>query len=71
MATASQIKTLIRSHYDADCESFLTAALQVAAHEARQGHTALAQEIRSLIQQEIIAKTQIDTQILTTIPAEV
>jgi len=56
MATASQIKTLIRSHYEADYESFLTAALQVAAHEARQGHSALAQEIRSLIERSRKAK---------------
>jgi len=56
MATASQLKTLIRSHYEADYDSFLTAALQVAAHEARQGHTALAQEIRSLIERSRKAK---------------
>lgn len=56
MATASQIKSLIRSHYEADSDSFLTAALQVAAHEARQGHTALAQEIRTLIERSRKAK---------------
>jgi len=56
MATASQIKTLIRSHYEADYENFLTVALQIAAHEARQGHTALAQEIRSLIEHSRKAK---------------
>jgi SpoVK/Ycf46/Vps4 family AAA+-type ATPase len=49
MATATQIKSLIKSHYESDNNSFLTAALQVAAHEARQGHSALAQEIRTLI----------------------
>ncbi|MDR2169837.1 MAG: ATP-binding protein [Planctomycetaceae bacterium] len=49
MATAIQIKSLIKSHYEADNASFLTASLQVAAHEARQGHSALAQEIRTLI----------------------
>jgi len=56
MATASQIKTLIRSHCEADYESFLTAALQVAAHEARQGHVALAREIRTLIEHSRKAK---------------
>ncbi len=56
MATASQIKSLIRSHYESDSESFLTAALQVAAHEARQGHSALAQEIRTLIERSRKAK---------------
>ena len=57
MATASQIKSLIRSHYEADYDSFLTTALQVAAHEARQGHSALAQEIRSLIERSRKAKS--------------
>lgn len=50
MATAEQIKSLIRSHLDESPEGFLTAALQMAAHEARQGHTALAYEIRDLIE---------------------
>jgi len=50
MATASQIKSLIESHYQADNDRFLTAALQVAAHEAKQGHAALAQDIRALIE---------------------
>jgi len=50
MATASQIKSLIDSHYKADNDRFLTAALQVAAHEAKQGHGALAREIRDLIE---------------------
>ncbi|MFZ4776276.1 MAG: AAA family ATPase, partial [Terrimicrobiaceae bacterium] len=49
MATAEQIKTLIRSHLDEDGERFFTSALQVAAHEARQGHAALAHEIKSLV----------------------
>ena len=49
MATAEQIKTLIRSHFTDETERFFTAALQVAAHEAGQGHTALAREIRDLV----------------------
>lgn len=49
MATAEQIKALIRSHYAHNSEQFLTLALQIAAHEARQGHSALANEIRELI----------------------
>lgn len=49
MATAEQIKALIRSHYDRNSEQFLTLALQIAAHEARQGHSALAHEIREVI----------------------
>jgi SpoVK/Ycf46/Vps4 family AAA+-type ATPase len=49
MATAEQIKSLIRSHFSDDTERFFTAALQVAAHEAGQGHGALAHEIRDLV----------------------
>lgn len=49
MATAEQIKALIRSHFSDDSERFLTLALQVAAHEAKQGHGPLAHEIRDLV----------------------
>lgn len=49
MATAEQIKSLIRSHFKDDMERFYTIALQVAAHEARQGHAALANDIREII----------------------
>lgn len=49
MATAEQIKSLIRSHFSEQPAQFFTIALQVAAHEAKQGHQALALEIRSLI----------------------
>lgn len=49
MATAEQIKALIRSYFDASQENFITVALQVAAHEARSGHTALAHEIRHMV----------------------
>ncbi len=50
MATAEQIKSLLRSHFDSDSERFLSIALQVAAHEARQGHMALADDIKSLVE---------------------
>lgn len=49
MATAEQIKSLIRSHLEEDGERFYTIALQLAAHEARQGHAALAHEIKGLV----------------------
>jgi SpoVK/Ycf46/Vps4 family AAA+-type ATPase len=52
MATAEQIKSLIRSHFSNDGERFSTVVLQVAAHEARQGHTSLASEIRDLVDKE-------------------
>ena len=49
MATAEQIKSLIRSHLSDDSERFFSIALQVAAHEARQGHTALAHDLREIV----------------------
>jgi SpoVK/Ycf46/Vps4 family AAA+-type ATPase len=49
MATADQIKSLIRSFSEADRERFYSVALQVAAHEAKQGHATLAHEIRELV----------------------
>lgn len=49
MATAEQLKTLIRAHLGDDTERFFTTALQVAAHEAQQGHGALAHDIREII----------------------
>jgi len=49
MATAEQIKSLIRTHLNDDPERFYTIALQLAAHEAQQGHGALAHDIRQII----------------------
>ncbi|MBN1698883.1 MAG: ATP-binding protein [Spirochaetales bacterium] len=49
MATAEQLKSLIQSHFEHDIERFNTIALQVAAHEAKVGHTNLAFEIRNLV----------------------
>ena len=52
MATAEQIKSLIRSHFSDQPERFYTLALQVAAHEAKQGHAALAHDIRYIVDTE-------------------
>lgn len=52
MATAAQIKSLIRSHFSNEQERFYTIALQVAAHEATQGHTALAHDIKEIVDAE-------------------
>jgi SpoVK/Ycf46/Vps4 family AAA+-type ATPase len=52
MATAEQLKSLIRSHFGREPEQFFTISLQVAAHEAKQGHTSLAHDIRQLVEME-------------------
>lgn len=49
MASADQIKALIRSHAEGDDSRFYSVAMQMAAHAARQGHSKLADELRSLI----------------------
>lgn len=49
MATAEQLKSLIKAHFSSKDERFFTIALQLAAHEAQQGHGALAHDIRSII----------------------
>ena len=52
MATADQIKSLIRSHFSDEPERFYTIALQVAAHEAKKGHSDLAHDIRNIVDTE-------------------
>jgi len=59
VATADQLKSLIKSHFVDDRERFATIALQLAAHEAKQGHDSLAQEIRSLVDKAKITNTRI------------
>ena len=49
MTTSRHIMALLRSHIEGDEERFLSVATQLAAHEARQGHGKLAQELRELI----------------------
>ena len=49
MATAEQIKALLRSYSDADGEQFVSVAMQIAAHAARHGKTRFARELRDLI----------------------
>jgi SpoVK/Ycf46/Vps4 family AAA+-type ATPase len=49
MASSDQLKALLRSHVQGDDEQFYAIALQVAAHEARLGHGALALELRKLV----------------------
>ncbi len=51
MATADQVKALIRSHADGDDTRFYAIAVQVAAQAARSGHGKFAQELRELVDQ--------------------
>ncbi len=50
MAAAEQIKSLIKSFGDGDEPRFFATAMQIAASEARKGHTTFAQELKNLIE---------------------
>ncbi|MBB4802101.1 SpoVK/Ycf46/Vps4 family AAA+-type ATPase [Flavobacterium nitrogenifigens] len=50
MAAADQIKSLIKSFGDGDESRFFATALQIAATEARKGHSIFAQELKSVIE---------------------
>ncbi|MFZ6765051.1 AAA family ATPase [Pseudoroseomonas sp. WGS1072] len=49
MTTARHIVALLQSHVAGDEDRFLSVATQLAAHEARQGHGKLAQQLQGLI----------------------
>ena len=60
MTTARHIVTLLRSFIDGDKDRFLSTAMQLAAHEARQGHGKLAQEVKELIDAAKAQETSIE-----------
>jgi SpoVK/Ycf46/Vps4 family AAA+-type ATPase len=49
MATADQLKALVRSHASGDEKQFYSVALQVAARAARSGQSKFASDLRDLI----------------------
>lgn len=49
MATADQLKALVRSHAQGDDDTFYAVALQVAAGAARSGKANLAHDLRQLV----------------------
>lgn len=51
MATAEQLKALLRSYAEGDDDRFIAISMQVAAHAARKGQGKLAQELRALVDQ--------------------
>ena len=53
MASADQIKALLRAYVAGDDPQFLSVANQVAAREAQLGHTKLASELQDLIAQAL------------------
>ena len=49
MASAAQLKALLKSHIEGDESHFFSVVMQVAAHEARLGHGKFAKELRTMI----------------------
>jgi len=60
MSTARHIIALLKSYVEGQEQQFHSAALQIAAHEARLGHGKLAKEIKDLIDQSKSNRTSID-----------
>jgi SpoVK/Ycf46/Vps4 family AAA+-type ATPase len=50
MATAAQLKALVKSYADGDDDRFLAISMQVAAHAAQKGQGKLADELKRLIE---------------------
>jgi len=49
MPTGRHVLALLKTHFHGEDQEFLSVAMQVAAQEARQGHTKLAEQIRELV----------------------
>lgn len=49
MSSSDHVLALLRSHIDGNEDQFFSVAMQIAAGEARLGHTRIAQELRALI----------------------
>ena len=64
MASADQLKALLKSYLGSNDDHFFSVAMQVAAHEARLGHGKLASELRAMIDE---AKNQRGTAALVPI----
>jgi SpoVK/Ycf46/Vps4 family AAA+-type ATPase len=48
-STAQHVIALLKSHIEGNDDQFFSIAIQVAAHEARQGHVKVAQELKRLV----------------------
>ncbi len=59
MATIAQVKALLRAHFEGDHEKFKVISLQIAAHEAKVGHTTNAREIKSIVENSSAKKANI------------
>ena len=68
MASADQLKALIKSHLEGDHERFFSVAMQVAAHEAKLGHGKLGKDLRELIDRAKSSRRPVLKDLETPIP---
>jgi SpoVK/Ycf46/Vps4 family AAA+-type ATPase len=59
MSSAQHVLALLKSHIEGDEDQFLAVAMQVAAREARQGHTKFALAVRELVDAAKIKRASI------------
>lgn len=59
MATADQIKSLVKAHLDGNDEKFKTTVLKIAAYEAKQNHMKFARELKSLVDNKKVVRPNI------------
>jgi len=76
VATAEQVKNLIRAHIDHDDEKFKTVILQIAAYEAKHGHETFARELKQYAEKagstkgNMIRLDNQNTMLLMTVPSD-
>ncbi|MEK7275267.1 MAG: ATP-binding protein [Candidatus Desantisbacteria bacterium] len=61
MPTAEQLKALIKAKYEPTNDKFTTITLQIAAHEAKLGHTNLADDLKKIIDKSKQFKPRLNT----------
>ncbi len=60
MASAEQIKALIKSHLNGDDSHFYSIAMQVAAHEAKLGHGPNSETLFLKVEKRVVSFFDID-----------
>jgi len=68
MATADQVKALVRSHAEGDDSHFYAVAMQVAARAAKSGQSRFAQELRDLVDEAKSASQKTTARSLRPVP---
>lgn len=76
MATADQVKALVKAHFEHEDEKFKTIVLQIAAYEATHGHETYARELKKYAEKidspksNVFRINQQNPMLLMTIPSD-